>query len=1033
MGVHFNRTKKGIEINDIRGIFPKDTAEWLNWVSQGKLLYANKKKIQDLITQQRINLAEVSYLDLDSIANIIENFENPKLPDENADLRFRSKEKAMKKNADDFSTWTSEQASYNDRVNSAAAKFSEQYMDYMKSVGILQEELAKKMGRELYEFEDVWTAENQRSAKNKSEMEFFRDRYFKPLCLAAAQFMDAAKISHEDLTKYQFAKHGLERNRVFAERDGITEKRDYSGITALFGVEDVRDAERQAAEFVEEVERRAGKDMTDMLWEATNKATKQTLLKQYRSGMMSRSTYEKVRDMFRYYVPMRGFEEETAEDVFDYMFSSGHRYEKPVQKAHGRRSVADNPLAYIIQMAYGAIVQGNNNMVKQRLYNLALNADSPLLTVSNVWLVKDEGTGKWTETLPEIGRNDSPETIAAKLEEFENRMKSLEKEDKARRGRSGVDMPLRTVDRQADEHTVYVRMGDRRYAVFVNGDPRAAQAINGLLNPDREETMNFIRRANRWLAANFTTRSPKFIIRNMIRDSLYAATAVSIKEDGKYFKGFMKNLGKNYGRMWGLIKKYQDGTLDEKDDIERYMKEFIMNGGETGYTALMRLEDYKRMTDRLIGRANKGRLMKIADGEKGFLALIDYANRCAEDMARFAVYVTSRESGRSVERSISDAKNVSVNFNTKGAGRKYGANFFRTFYLFFNAGVQGLSNFVSLAKKNPKKFSVAMSVIFLSGVVVPMLNALISDAIGGDDDEYLDLPDWVRRNNIVIGGGGFYLTIPLGIEMRALYGMGGIIYDWSAGRMKHKNVGLEMLEQVASMLPLDISAGGDGWGGVVEALTPDLLAPIMQVVRNRDFTGKPIYRNYDYNKLYPGHTKAYAGTNKALVKSTELLNDITGGDLATRGAINLNPAVIEHLVQGYFGGALTFWNEVSKTVSMAWDEDARELNNVPILNVFLQHNGERTASSYDNDVFYHYKDEADETEIRLREYRRNGMVDEYVDLARSGEYMRYMLMKSYEKRLKSVRNAYKNDPERMNEESGRIRKEAAEMLLEYDN
>lgn len=1033
VGVHFNRTKKGIEINDIRGIFPKDTAEWLNWVSQGKLLYANKKKIQDLITQQRINLAEVSYLDLDSIANIIENFENPKLPDENADLRFRSKEKAMKKNADDFSTWTSEQASYNDRVNSAAAKFSEQYMDYMKSVEILQEELAKKMGRELYEFEDVWTAENHRTSLNKSQADFFRDRYLKPLCLAAAQFMDAAKISHEDLTKYQFAKHGLERNRVFAERDGITEKRDYSGLTALFGVEDVRDAERQASEFVEEVERRAGKDMTDMLWEATNKATKQTLLKQYRSGMMSRSTYEKVRDMFRYYVPMRGFEEETAEDMFDYVFSSGHKYEKPVQKASGRRSVADNPLAYIMQMANVAIVQGNHNMVKQRLYNLALNADSPLLTVSNVWLVKDEGTGKWTETLPEIGRNDSPETIAAKLEEFENRMKSLEKEDKARRGRSGVDMPLRTVDRQADEHTVYVRMGDRRYAVFVNGDPRAAQAINGLLNPDREEILNYVRRANRWLAANFTTRSPKFIIRNMIRDSLYAATAVSIKEDGKYFKGFMKNLGKNYVRIWGLIKKYQDGTLDEKDDIERYMKEFIMNGGETGYTALMRLEDYKRMTERLIGRANKGRLMKIADGEKGFLALIDYANRCAEDMARFAVYVTSRESGRSVERSISDAKNVSVNFNTKGAGRKYGANFFRTFYLFFNAGVQGLSNFVSLAKKNPKKFSVAMSVIFLSGVVVPMLNALISDAIGGDDDEYLDLPDWVRRNNIVIGGGGFYLTIPLGIEMRALYGMGGIIYDWSAGRMKHKNVGLEMLEQVASMLPLDISAGGDGWGGVVEALTPDLLAPIMQVVRNRDFTGKPIYRNYDYNKLYPGYTKAYAGTNKALVKSTELLNDITGGDLATRGAINLNPAVIEHLVQGYFGGALTFWNEVSKTVSMAWDEDARELNNVPILNVFLQHNGERTASSYDNDVFYHYKDEADETEIRLREYRRNGMVDEYVDLARSGEYTRYMLMKSYEKRLKSVRNAYKNDPERMNEESERIRKEAAEMLLEYDN
>ena len=70
VGVHFNQSHRGMEISDVRGIFPKDNAEWLNWISQGKADYLNKEKIQTLIDQQRINLAEVDYLDLDSVANI---------------------------------------------------------------------------------------------------------------------------------------------------------------------------------------------------------------------------------------------------------------------------------------------------------------------------------------------------------------------------------------------------------------------------------------------------------------------------------------------------------------------------------------------------------------------------------------------------------------------------------------------------------------------------------------------------------------------------------------------------------------------------------------------------------------------------------------------------------------------------------------------------------------------------------------------------------------------------------------------------
>ena len=44
---------------------------------------ADKEKIQNLISQQRRTLAEVGYLDLNFAAKIAEDFENPKLPDEN--------------------------------------------------------------------------------------------------------------------------------------------------------------------------------------------------------------------------------------------------------------------------------------------------------------------------------------------------------------------------------------------------------------------------------------------------------------------------------------------------------------------------------------------------------------------------------------------------------------------------------------------------------------------------------------------------------------------------------------------------------------------------------------------------------------------------------------------------------------------------------------------------------------------------------------------------------------------------------------
>ena len=83
VGLYINSTYRGIAVNNIRTLFPKDLHEWLFWIDEGRTLYLDKEKVQNLIAQQRIHLAEVNNLGLNSINNIIQNFENPSLSSKN--------------------------------------------------------------------------------------------------------------------------------------------------------------------------------------------------------------------------------------------------------------------------------------------------------------------------------------------------------------------------------------------------------------------------------------------------------------------------------------------------------------------------------------------------------------------------------------------------------------------------------------------------------------------------------------------------------------------------------------------------------------------------------------------------------------------------------------------------------------------------------------------------------------------------------------------------------------------------------------
>lgn len=72
-----------IEINDIRSIhYRNSNAHIANWIDEELLKYVDKKRMSEWFTKQRYNSAEVRKL-FGRAAKVIQNFENPKLLEEN--------------------------------------------------------------------------------------------------------------------------------------------------------------------------------------------------------------------------------------------------------------------------------------------------------------------------------------------------------------------------------------------------------------------------------------------------------------------------------------------------------------------------------------------------------------------------------------------------------------------------------------------------------------------------------------------------------------------------------------------------------------------------------------------------------------------------------------------------------------------------------------------------------------------------------------------------------------------------------------
>lgn len=832
-------------------------------------------------------------------------------------------------------------------------------------------------------------------------------------------------------------------------------ERDYAGLTGLLDRPDV-DIQTLEEEAIEEVMKfEQENDVTD-LWDLTNKATDAPLSKQYEGGLMSRETLEHVRNMYGYYIPLRGFDEATSDEAYSYLGDRDRAFSPTLKKAKGRSSKAEDPLAHIASMMESAILQSNRNkLVRQKFLNFVENNPSDLFSVQKLWVQWNNTTKTWDAVLPEFDPSDTSEEVIRKTQEFEEAMRESQRKNPElfKLASEQPSIPYRVVGQDKKmQHQIIVKRGGRDVVIIVNGDPRVAMAVNGLTNPDSDANghvgafFKWTSAVHRKLAGAYTSLSPNFVVKNFIRDIIYANTIAWVKESPSYALRYHKNVGKLAGQMHRLVYLYEHDKLDMSNETHHAFKLFMENGGETGYSQLRSMDRHKKEIERMM-KESGGRI-SLKQGLRLLGDTMEFANRGIEDLSRFAAFLTSRQMGRTIDRSIYDAKEMTVNFNKKGAGSTFSkahmqtpigkasaylSGFGRSFYLFWNVSLQGSVNIARAVKRNPKKGAAYLATFLALGILQTMLPALTG---GDDDDRYWNLPDYVRRNNICFFVGDVLVKIPLPQEARAIFGIGELGMSYMSGKEDKDawGVAYTMAGQLSQIMPLDLMDDS----GPIHALMPSLAKPALEALTNHSWMGRPIWKDTDYNKAMPDWTKAYKSTGGVYVWLAKELNALSGGDDYKQGLINLNPAQWEYLFKGYLGGLYTAADQIIKSSETAFGDREFSMRDVPILSGFLDGADERNDMRNVNNTYYHFKEEAKEV-LRLgKSYERDAeqgkgdYAKKLDELVNNKSYERALLFEDLSKEIEEMQKALKEatDPKEAEELQAEIDKQKKALVIQ---
>lgn len=642
------------------------------------------------------------------------------------------------------------------------------------------------------------------------------------------------------------------------------------------------------------------------------------------SGLVNENQIDDWNERYRYYVPLKGFADDTLDQLGlpqkaspNKLINSAFTTPKTIEKkARGRESLAMSPLTQTINDVIAAKIYQQKNRVAQAAGEFALAfPQSELYEVSKANLF--DTAYSWGEN----GKNP-------------------------------------------DSAKILFKQNGQSYALTIKNEKLAVPFTN-MDHSAKEFLFRTARPITRYLSYINTSLDPEFIMNNFLRDvqtgyfnllserdrgdgRMEDISLMAKEEVAKKFNG--KNLFLMAKRFIQFERARNAKNNIERDKYDyRIVEAFKKAGGQTGFLDQKTLEERAKEIQNLMD-IYEGDLK--ANAKKTFVTaanVIEDTNFAVENAARlvaFEIYVDAKGgldkvTGADLDRAASLAKNLTVNFNRGGTAT--GA--LNSFYLFFNASIQGTANVFRGATTERKQqiFAGLASV----GVASTIYNVLAS---GEDEDGELfwnKISDFDKATGYIFmfpgienidgelqfkkygvsGRGKKYFVIdekgkerPIGIKIPMPYGyaffhnLGRIFTEVSLSRLLPNyskdipKAGLELSQSlIANYSPIGFDNTENVYKNLAKTFTPDALGPIptkpaLELLMNRDFFGAPIYF-----ENFPGQNKpsSWHENNKTsdwIEWSTKRMNEATGGTEFASGAVDIDPSIIQYTIDYLTGG-----------------------------------------------------------------------------------------------------------------------------------
>ena len=781
-----------------------------------------------------------------------------------------------------------------------ASRFVRQMQDKFQVLKAVQENI-RKTGGKIDDSNNAYMAEELFHGKAENDLNVMKERYVQPLAKLLADY----KIAQADLDEYLYARHAPERNAHIAK---INPKMPDggSGMTNAEAAEimqRVRNSGKQA-----QYDRLAG-IVDDML------ARRRELIRE--AGLEESGVVDAWQNAYRYYVPLKGQDVDGVVSLprTGKGFTIGGRESR---QAMGRASRAQSPSTQAIQDLSESLIRNRKNEVGNAF--LKLVQDNP---DKDYWQVF---TDDKPDTMRAIAERVDPETGETRREVVERPVPMAMMAD-------------RYFTTKKDGKTYYIKLHD----------PRLMRAMKNMGPETSNAVIRTLGKVNRFLATVNTSYNPEFLVSNFIRDVQTAVMNLKAEQgrsDGK-LKG-LDNLSAlavvkdSRSAMSAVYASLRGKTLTGNGaQWQKVWKEFVEDGGKTGWFNMGDLEGQQKEMDRLVSLAKGGWKGQSIGAWNSFLNLVEDANGAVENALRLSAYKHARDAGLSRQQAASLAKNMTVNFNRRG---EQGA-LMNSLYMFANASIQGTANLVRtlghlngdgplLERLRWKNLNVPQK-IALAAVGAGYLLGSLNRSVAGEDDDgvnwYDKVPDHVKERNLVImksmfgGKAGEYWSIPLPYGYNVFFLLGHTAEGVAAGDLTASRAAGNVVGGVlGAFSPIGSETSETLSGALLKNAAPTILRPFANLAMNENFMGAQIYQeNMPFGTPKPDSQLGRRSTPEAYKAFASWLNAFSGGSQYRPGAVDITPESLKFWIDYISGGAGRF---ISKTTDAA----VKSLNGIDI-------------------------------------------------------------------------------------------------------